>query len=904
MYTVSVDLDRGTGTDVSAVASTTVHVQNPVGFGAARVANDGSSVTATHATLDEYEEDVASGDITVMFMPNPYDGALSVDDNDTITIQLQNFQIPAGLSASEISIMDNTNTGGEAPAGVSVSGDTVMLMVPDMDSDQLLTQTINAIEAAMVTVTFKAAAGIMNPTNGGGHSVMVHTSASSKPAEQMICMDEVGPMATPARHLYTPINTAGGCDAAAADPAPVMVEVMPTTPDISRVNVANDVSGGYTGSMTTRFVTDADLTMQDTITLKLGGMMDGEYRGFMLPQADFFPPKSVLVNGHEVASPDVDSDAGVVKLRIPSNADILAGDSVSVTFLEETGIMNPTLAADVPMMDYAVMVKTSAENDEYGSSAVTIVMAEDVMMAPGDGIVMVEAEPNTEGSQTRLTVRFMTGDNGALIENDEITIVAPGFLTSASVGREDVTINGAMPKSVAVSGDEVILTLSAGIPKNRTVQVIFKASAGLINPKSGTVSVSVSTSKEGAEAMGDVKIAPAPKPEELEAIRVVPQVPGAESTITLKFMTKEELNSISNSEIIFRFHDNFNVTGGRVDVSKVTIQADRIFGGPLVDTPKASRVVNPTSATVSYETVDRNPQVRLAVPDMADDEGNQHILPGATVTVIFQQGSGIVNPSEAGEYFVSQAIDDDSELTKLGDGNNFVLPVVVSLSGDGGKRGTSVTAVAKGVEGNEAVTFWLDKANVKVPNKKAPGNGPDGIFQAAETVLCRATAEANDTATCVFKVANPPFTPGDQLWVNVQDSEGRRIGMTKGNAVAPSVGYDWPVLVKAIGAFEQHPIHAAEVKLDAKVSISPSEVNLGDTVTVTMQDYATSGVDEIKIGSVATGPDRPAVGSQATRAAGSRRIQLHLRNTSPGERNANTPGQGASGRQFPQERYG
>ena len=265
-------------------------------------------------------------------------------------------------------------------------------------------------------------------------------------------------------------------------------------------------------------------------------------------------------------------------------------------------------------------------------------------------------------------------------------------------------------------------------------------------------------------------------------------------------------------------------------------------------------MVHPTSATVTYETVDRKPQVRLAVPDMSDDEGNQHINMYAVVTVVFQQGSGIMNPSEAEDYEIWHAVNNDANIEDnlLG---MVVLPVVVSLSGDGGKRGTSVTAVAKGVEGGEAVLFWLDTETAMAGGSKT-ANAPDGVYDPnTEAVLCRATAESNDTATCVFEVQNPPFAPGMMLWVNVQDSEGRRVGplsVDKDGKVgikgAVSGGYMWDTLP----GLAMHPINEAEVKLDARVTIKPSEVNIGDTVTVSMFDYASGSIHdgEIKIGGV------------------------------------------------------
>ena len=553
--------------------------------------------------------------------------------------------------------------------------------------------------------------------------------------------------------------------------------------------------------------------------------------------------------------PDMDEDAAN-----DSMAAILPGSSVTVTFSNVEGSEGITNPADTGtyMVGTSSSVIQGLPAEDDGESRVyfgSVEIMEAAVPVVPDPIaptgVMVMADPDTAGAATRLTVRFMTGPEGALEEDGEITVMlGKNFGVPASIDSEDVTINGAAAKSVAANMDtgEIILTLDAGILADRTVSVVFKVGADLTNPTTaGSVDVFVSTTEESLPTPFKLNIVEAPKPREFKAIRFVPQIPGESSTITLKFQTKQRLSSIENSEIIFRFHDDFKIEGGRIDTSKVTIQADSIFGGPEVDTPKASGVVHPTSATVTYETTDREPQIRLAVPDMADDEGDQHILANATVTVIFQQGSGITNPSEASSYFIKQAIDDDSTLTELG---KITLPVVMSLSGDGGKRGASV---ARGVEGGEAALFWLDTASMKIPTKKT--DGPDGIYDPngergdKESVLCRATAESNDTATCVFAVANPPFSPNTELWVNVQDSEGRRVGTLKAD---PNTPYDWKKMDEEIDDFDfkKHPIYHAFVKLDARVAVSPSEVNIGDTVTVSMSDYPPGPVTQIKIGSV------------------------------------------------------
>ena len=778
-----------------------------------------SAVTEPMVSLTAADEDVES-ELTISFKL-PDGVGLTTIDGDNIQIFLEGFTAPGGLNMDEIDIMatvsgtvqtanpSNAVAAAMTPEGLK-TGQLVTLDIGDM-SQERGTQNIDGVSNGnMVTVTFNEDSGLMNPSNGGGYTGKVWTSKASK---HVVANNEV------------PFT------------------VMATTPDISRVLLSEGVAG-KAAQMSVRFVTDATLTggdSADTITLTLPE--------FTLPQ--FLPPNSVKINGRDV---DVgDSNPDTHELDLPMTHTISADRTVVVTILAAASIMNPATPGD----EYTLMVKTSRETMNGTSDMFSIMAAPPPVMTRPMG-AMVTVDPDTADSASRLTVRFTTGDDGTLAEDDEITVMAPSFGIPSSIESADVTVNGSAPKSVAVSGNTIILTLAAAIPSNRTVSVVFKVGAGITNPaKAGSVTVSVSTTAEGMPAEAKVAITKAPEAAAIVPIDVVPQVPGEDSRITFKFMTPARLSSIENSEVIFRFHDNFSVTGGRIDVSKTTIQANSIFGGPEVDTPKASGVVNPTSATVTYETVDREPQIRLAVPDMADDEGDQHILQGAIVTVVFQQGSGIINPTEGSSYGVQWAVNDDNNLNDLGD---VVLPVVVGLSGDGGKRGTSVTAVAKGVEGGEAVLFWLDTATVAVPPSKTD-NGPDGVYDPdTESVLCRATAESNDTATCVFEVANPPFSPGVDLWVNVQDSEGRRVGPLEvekdGDVVLKDIvssGYMWDTLP---GGLDMHPIDEAFVKLDARVTIKPSEVNIGDTVTVTMFDYSsgsiaannTSGV--IKIGNV------------------------------------------------------
>ena len=768
----------------------------------------GAAPTATPPVLMPDGEDVASS-LEFKFRTGE---ELKKSDTEmpTITVTLEDFNIPTTIAASAVMIRAGSDTAN--PDNVMVSGDEITLYVPDMDPDTAGIQGID--EGTRVTITFDMAAGIMNPDKGGEYDVKVRTSEEPNDVTQT-----------------------------------VMVEA--TTVDDLRVMPANAVVNSYYPLGIT-FKTEeplADGTDKIYITLQ---------EGFQFPASGVLDSAEITVSRagtSDTGEPDVDLDNNVITLTVPTLGDgndmILADHRVQVNFSAMAGIMAPATVGD-----YTVMVHT---NKEKTKAEATVTVAEQMVTPPAAVTgVIVRAAPDTTMSATRLTVRFNTGATGALEGGDEITIMAPTFGVPNTINlvNNSVTINGAMPLAAASTSTtgEIILTLKDPVPASRTVTVVFQPSAGITNPdKVGDVNVSVSTTAETTPASGTVAIMKAEEEVELPRIEVIPPHPGADSQITLRFTTDQELSSVRRSAIIFRFHDDFSVTGGRVDTSRVTISANRISGGIINTEP--SGVVNPTSATVTYETVDRKPQVRLAVPDMADDDGNQHIQARAEVTVVFQQGSGIMNPTESKDgYEVWYAINNDANIedSELG---KVRLPVILALSGDGGKRGTSVTAVAKGVEGGEAVLFWLDTATAMA----GKGNdAPDGMYDPnMESVLCRATAESNDTATCVFEVQNPPFMPGMDLWVNVQDSEGRRVGFLKGS---PDNSYDWDAMIEAGGSLAMHPIYHAEVKLDARVSIKPSEVNIGDTVTVSMFDYLPGGTGiEVKIGSVTLDLNAPGV---------------------------------------------
>ena len=646
-YTISVGIDYGNDRRgvVPNVTTETITVLNQIQNVYAELMDDIED--DNNGNEDDYLLEDAITQVRVGFVLPIGQGGLSV--GDTITVALNDFQGLDTLTMDNILIananrmgQDNTVSANDSQtvSSVSVSGEEVTVMVPDMDTGNLDSDGIPASNAgsdespgtsddviSYVTIVFLHAAGIMNPAHGGVAVVEASTSKHSKAMKtnNFDCMypttgtprnvaddaDVSGKASCGTMYLPGAAQTAVALMLSANGYAPNDGPVItPTTPDVTNV-IPNSATAYSQTGITVRFRTDATLAADDTITLTFP-------EGFMLPDI-IDPEDTVHINGPQASTVFSDPDARIIEITLPEEIDVRgtevmvpagnliddqegetinvgkvsdAGAAVILSIAESAGIRVPMLPADSEGMDYEIMLMTNKE-PMMGMGTISI-SPSDVTGTPPGG-VMVSLDPDTAGSNSKLTVRFMTGAEGMLDENDEITVMLPNFGVPASIENADVTVNGASPKSVAANMDtgEIILTLNAAIPENRTVSVVFSMTAGITNPpKAGTVDVSVSTTAESMPAPMKVAIMDPPPTREVRAIEVVPQVPGEDSRITLKLRTPMQLSSVQSSEVIFRFHEDFKIEGGRIDVSKVTIQADSIDGGE-VDTPRPAAWYTP-----------------------------------------------------------------------------------------------------------------------------------------------------------------------------------------------------------------------------------------------------------------------------------------------------------------------
>ena len=295
-----------------------------------------------------------------------------------------------------------------------------------------------------------------------------------------------------------------------------------------------------------------------------------------------------------------------------------------------------------------------------------------------------------------------------------------------------------------------------------------------------------------------------------------PVDPGASASYTFTFVATSGLTN-SVDDIVITFDNEFGVPSVIATV-QITISADNVTGG---GTP--NEVVNPASVSVAFVGVGNDqPEVTLRVPDMdtSGGSGSNGIASGALVTVTLNQGAGLTNPTEGGSDPINiRTTQDTTDVEALNPTTNarVFTPTIIELSSNSESRGVVVTALAKGVEGEESATFFLDSDG-------------DGVRDIAERDLCTVVANSNDTATCVFTVSNPPLISGtgddcslpvlaNCNFINIVDTENRN---TTGSLSL---------------TLDQNAVDRQTFELEPTVILSPSQAGIGDVIVIFLFDY-------------------------------------------------------------------
>ena len=170
----------------------------------------------------------------------------------------------------------------------------------------------------------------------------------------------------------------------------------------------------------------------------------------------------------------------------------------------------------------------------------------------------------------------------------------------------------------------------------------------------------------------------------------------------------------------------------------------------------------------------------------------------------------------------------------------------ISLSGNDGGRGDTITVTGKGFKNGTGINFWLDR-NI------------NGMRDAGEFLLCSTAVGSDDTASCDFDISNPPFARGvggdgqevgqdeagddkcatpytDCNFVNAEDGRGNL-----SDAFMPDMEDD--------EMYDSGKINDQTFELKASVTATPAGGSPGDSIQIKLTDYpATMTVSRVDIG--------------------------------------------------------
>ncbi len=290
----------------------------------------------------------------------------------------------------------------------------------------------------------------------------------------------------------------------------------------------------------------------------------------------------------------------------------------------------------------------------------------------------------------------------------------------------------------------------------------------------------------------------------------LPNDPGAATKMTFTFVTNTQLDALTDT-IMVEFDDDVTVPT-LLDKSTITITASAITNPGAGVT--GSVVNNPLDVTVELVGTPKDePLVHLTVPDMdptAVSPALNSIQSGATVTVIFTQASGILNPTESKDgnssFSVWLSTSDATKQVRA----TYHIPRQVLLSAGSGELGKTITVTGKGFENGTTATVWRD-ANA------------DGTRDDTETTLTSALVGSDNIFTATFIMSKPPFVSGKGV-----------VASSTRNAINAIDGED-----NTINPFDSNYSESDIPVLDYQglLVVTPTTAAIGDTVTIELRDF-------------------------------------------------------------------
>lgn len=223
--------------------------------------------------------------------------------------------------------------------------------------------------------------------------------------------------------------------------------------------------------------------------------------------------------------------------------------------------------------------------------------------------------------------------------------------------------------------------------------------------------------------------------------------------------------------------------------------------------------------------------IRVFIPDMneAANSGYDGPLMGQKVNLVFTEAAGIRNPSEEGTHSAGYSILQPSGQPNRGPQMDLAALrtyAKIALSDHDNTRGYELTVTGSGFNnGTSAAVFVLDR-------KPTEDNECQDIIING-VLLGYGVVGRDDRVAVTFEVAVPPFRPGNQNYICMVDGEGR---MSQ---------------------------NVEQFHIQAYIRVVPTEVNVGDTITVFAHDFPNPGatLTELRIAGQVVWPSAAAGGN-------------------------------------------
>jgi len=300
------------------------------------------------------------------------------------------------------------------------------------------------------------------------------------------------------------------------------------------------------------------------------------------------------------------------------------------------------------------------------------------------------------------------------------------------------------------------------------------------------------------------------------------------ATVELKLTIKLKNDVPVGGAIVLYLEDDFQEPDS-ISASDVYFVVAPGGNNTALTTGNGARVYatqNPEIDTSDHFTPDKDDiDIRVSVPDLCttdtpDCQGQNGLMAGDTVTMVFQKSAGIKNPSEAGTHSVGASVlgpADDVGGPMYGDdmieGAPLKTVAKITLSDVDNSRGYEMTVTGSGFNNGTSAGVYVYHTTGDEPSCQMiiemGTNVGDGVVG------------SDDKVAVTFEVTAPTFGPGNTNYICMVDGEGR-----------------------------MSDTDVEDFKLEPSIKVVPNSVNSGDTVNVFAQDFpaGTGGFVELKIG--------------------------------------------------------